>query len=95
MANGISRRRWLLGFLTALGGSWLARHWPATSAPAAPGTPSPAPAAPRLPTCDSLGSVTTYTYDGTHCLVLRPTSGTPRFTTVVYDSGPDGGPRPG
>jgi hypothetical protein len=90
MANGISRRRWLLGFLTALGGSWLARHWPAVSAPPAPRTPWPAPAAPRLPTCDSLGHVATYVYDGATCLVLRPTSGTALVTTVVYDSGQDG-----
>jgi hypothetical protein len=93
MRDGISRRGWLLGLLTGLGGWWLRRLGPA-SAGTAGGPIPPRATSPRATTCDPLGQVTTYTYDAGSAGLVPQERDPLSITTIVYDSGrgPDRSP---
>jgi hypothetical protein len=85
MRHGFSRRQWLAGLLSGLGGFWLRRLWPTpTSAAAAPRSPALTSAALRM--SDALGCATTYVYECAGQLLVLPAQRT--MTTFTYDSPP-------
>jgi hypothetical protein len=81
MRHGFSRRQWLAGLLSSVGGFWLRRLWPAPPRAAAVSAPLPQPLAPLLAPADPLGHITTYVYDSAPPLLPLAT----QVTTFVYD----------
>jgi hypothetical protein len=84
MRDGFSRRQWLAGLLSGLGGFWLKRLWPTPPSAAAPPSPPLTSAALRLAEPARLG--TTYVYEcAGQPLVL---SAQVTMTTFTYASTP-------
>jgi hypothetical protein len=83
MRDGISRRQWLLGLLTGIGGAWLRQLGPAAIGKATAPPPCPAAASPALASCDTWPRAITCTYDCSGSLVHLAG----QVTTIAYDAG--------
>jgi YD repeat-containing protein len=95
MRDGISRRQWLLGLFTGLGGACRRQLSPGAPAGAAEAPPPPKAVSTVRTDADPLGQVTTSTYDAANrlCAVQDPAHLV--SATMVYEAWPARGRSPG